>query len=569
MRKAASPPPEPVDGYARMRAVAGQILEPVAIIDADSTLRYANDAAARSIGLEVADLIGRKMLAFVHPRDRARVRRELGLVADGRLTRGASRYEIRGNPASPWRTFESVVHNFLDDPEIAGILVSSRDVTDQLAYEQRLRDAASRDPLTGLANRTSIGEELDELLALGEPVAVGILGIDRFKLINDSMGHTVGDLVLEAVAARVVSAVPPTTSVGRFGADLLVLLVRGDAAADAYELAWRAIERVAEPLFLAGNELRISMSAGVAHRDPTATRMSMLRDADLALHRAKSSGGGRAEVFVGEMREAAVFRLELEADLRRAITSEEFELALQPIVSLGDHRPVCAEALIRWHRPSGTVEPSTFIPIAEETGLIVPLGEWIVGRAAQLTTIAPGQHLRVNLSARQLATPGIVDRIQRVLATYRLAPSSLGFEITETLLMEHFDYATGVLSAIRRIGCPVGLDDFGTGYSSLGYLRHLPIDFVKIDGSLTWDVDTCPQASAIVGAVVTMADALGMQTIAEGIETQSQAAALEALGCAFGQGYLFGRPMEPAPTRDTLAARGGGGPRRTRRERST
>jgi diguanylate cyclase (GGDEF)-like protein/PAS domain S-box-containing protein len=545
------------DKYARVRAVAGQILAPVAVIARDGTLLYANHAVAHALGVTSEELLGRKMLQLVHPRDRARVQRELRHVAAGRPSSGFSRHEIRGNKEQGWRTFESVVHNFLDDDEIRGILVSSRDVTDQLAYEQRLLDAASRDPLTGLANRAAINEQLDELLRQGVPLAVGFLGIDRFKLINDSMGHTAGDSVLQAVAGRVASSVPSATTVGRFGGDLLVMLVTGVAATDAYPLAWRIIERVGDPLFVAGHELRIAMSAGVARSGASATAVSMLRDADLALHQAKKQGGGRAAIFLPEMRDEAVSRLELEADLRQGIVREEFELALQPIVSLAAANPVCAEALVRWHRDGQIVEPCTFVPVAEETGLIVPLGEWIIGRAAQLSHFAPGEHLRVNLSARQLASPGLVGQIQRSLATHRIPATSLGFEVTESLLMEQFDFAINVLSAIRRLGCKVGLDDFGTGYSSLGYLRRLPIDFLKVDGSLTADIDSNPEAKAILAAIVGMADALGMETIAEGIETDAQAATLRELGCTLGQGYLFGRPVEV--TRDTELGVAGSG----------
>jgi EAL domain-containing protein (putative c-di-GMP-specific phosphodiesterase class I) len=207
---------------------------------------------------------------------------------------------------------------------------------------------------------------------------------------------------------------------------------------------------------------------------------------------------------------------------------------------------VGAEALVRWHpAEKATIAPDVFIPVAEETGLIVPLGDWTVERAAQLARRAPGGRVNINLSARHLASPGLPERIARILTSQRLPGSTLAFEITETLLIEQFDYAVNVLHALRDLGCRVGLDDFGTGYSSLAYLRRLPIDFLKIDGSLIADIDTDPQSRAIVQATITMADALAVHAVAEGIETESQADALRAIGCELGQGYLFGRPSEP------------------------
>jgi EAL domain-containing protein (putative c-di-GMP-specific phosphodiesterase class I) len=221
-------------------------------------------------------------------------------------------------------------------------------------------------------------------------------------------------------------------------------------------------------------------------------------------------------------------------------------MALQPIVRLSDETPAGAEALVRWHtRDGATIAPDTFIPVAEETGLIVPLGDWTIERAAQLAHGALGGPVSINLSARHLASPGLAERITRVLASQRLPAAAIAFEITETLLIDQFDYAVNVVHAIRELGCRVGRDDFGTGYSSLAYLRRLPIDFLKIDGSLVADIDTDHQSRAIVKATITMAEALMLDAIAEGVETQGQADALRAIGCQLAQGYLFGSPAEP------------------------
>ena len=514
----------------------------MSVVAPDSTLLYVNAAAAHAIGQEPGWLIGRPMLDLVHPDDRARVGRQLREIASGTPSGEATTYRLRGDPNRPWQVFESIADNLLDEPSIGGILVSSRDVTDQQTHERELYEAAYRDPLTGLPNRAKINDQVEAFLTHGIPLAVAFVGIDRFTLINDSLGHTIGDAVLQAVSARVRLSVPATNVVGRFEGDRLVVLIVGSS--DARWLLWRAVQRVGEPLFIAGHELRLSLSAGVAHKDESATTESLLRDAGLALHRAKAQGGGRVQLFETDMREAAIARLELEANLRRAIARSEFSLALQPIVRLADDTPVYAEALVRWNDRGRIVQPQGFIQVAEETGIIIALGDWIIDKAARLALGAPGGEVIVNLSARQLASPGLPQRIARVLAARQLPASALGFEITETLLIEHFDYTVDVLRAIRELGCRVGLDDFGTGYSSLSYLRRLPIDFLKIDGSFIADIDTDPQSNAIVGAIITMADALGLAVVAEGVETETQAGSLRDLGCTLAQGYLFGRPVE-------------------------
>jgi diguanylate cyclase (GGDEF)-like protein len=484
------------------------------------------------------------MMDLGHPGDRVRIQRELDQVAAGRPAAGSTMYRLRLDGAHDWRTFESIADNLLDDPNVAGILISSRDITDHVADQRKLVRIAYRDQLTGLANRAKVHAKLEEHIDTEPALSIAFLGLDRFKLINDSLGHTAGDEVLHLVSKRISSALPSSMLVGRFDSDVFMVMVTGPAVEDMRSLLWRVVERISEPLFIAGQELRVTASAGIAHRDPSATTESLLRDAGLALHRAKSAGGHRVDEFEGAMRDAAVARLALEADLRTALAENAFTLALQPIVRLDDRTAVRAEALVRWHRGDRTIPPTEFVAVAEETGLIVALGDTIIDKAAQLARRAPGSQVFVNLSPRQLASPGLPERIGRTLSAHRLPASSLGFEVTETLVIEQFDHTANVLRQIRELGCAVGLDDFGTGYSSLGYLRRLPISFVKIDGSLSADIDTDCQARAIVGAIVTMADALGLEVIAEGVETESQATALRDVGCSLGQGYHLGRPAE-------------------------
>jgi EAL domain-containing protein (putative c-di-GMP-specific phosphodiesterase class I) len=296
-------------------------------------------------------------------------------------------------------------------------------------------------------------------------------------------------------------------------------------------------------MFVGSQELNPSVSVGLAIRDPNATVESLLWDAGLALHRAEARGGGRVETFSNGHRHEVIARLELEAELRRAIADGGMSLAFQPIVHLRDRTATGAEALLRWHHPRGDLQPADFIPVAEESGLIVPLGEWVTGEAARLAHFVGGGRVSVNLSPRQLATPGL-PRILDALVTSRADRAAVQFEITETLLIDEWEHTAGVLAELRRLGYRVGLDDFGTGYSSLAYLRRLPLDFLKIDRSLVADVDRDRQARAIAGAIIAMADALEIVVIAEGVERESQAETLLNLGADEAQGYLFGAAEE-------------------------
>jgi diguanylate cyclase (GGDEF)-like protein/PAS domain S-box-containing protein len=528
----------------RLTAVIDQLLTPVVVLTGESTILHVNRTAAHAIGQEPNWLIGRRILEFVHPEDQSRIRGELLQVASGRPFAGLITYRIRNEVAHQWHVFESTATNLLADPDIEGIVVSSRDITEQVEHERRLHEVAYIDPVTGLPNRTSMEGELDGLMGGDTDLAVAFVGIDRFMLIKDTLGPSVGDSALHALATRIRSAFPSTTIVGRFAGNVIALLLTGADAHEAERLLLQCSGRWSEPMFIAGHEFRLSVSVGVAHRHDGATSESLLRDAGLAHSRAKMSGGGRVEVASAEMLESLINRVELESDIRRALDCSEFTLALQPIVRLADGAPVQSEALVRWHTQGVTREPCAFIPIAEETGLILPLGDWILERALELASRHVGGEIMVNLSARQLAAPGLPDRIRRGLLSHGVPATSIGFEVTETLLMENFEFAVDVINEIRGLGCRIGLDDFGTGYSSFGYLRRLPIDFVKIDRSLTAGIETDDRARHIVGAIIDMVSALGHDVVAEGVESEEQATVLTEFGCGFAQGYYFGRPTE-------------------------
>lgn len=525
-----------------LKAIVEPLPAPVMVVTCEGRITYANQAAADTIGQAASALLGQDLLDFVHPSERETAQRRLRSIAKRLGQTKIATYRLRANQAQEWREVEVFASNFLDDPRINGILVAGRDVTDERAYQRQLHEAAHQDPLTGTFNRRELHRRLDADLSHNLAFALAFVGLDRLKVVNDSLGHSTGDAVLIATANRIAQSLPKGGAVFRFSGDVFAITLQGTSVQTAHEALWRLIERVSEPLFLAGHELRLSASAGLVYRDEASTTEVLLRNAALALHGAKSGGRGRVEQYDPAMSEAATARLQLEANLRRALARSELSLALQPIVETASGRAVGAEALARWFDGTKDVPPTTFIQVAEESGLIVQLGDWIIDYAASRASLVPRKRLNVNLSGRQLTSPGLRFRIAQAISSHGLLPGELGFELTESVLIEHFDEAVAALYVIRDLGCRVGLDDFGTGYSTLSRLRCLPIDFLKIDRALIADIHSDSQARAIVGAIVTMAEALSLDVIAEGVEQRSQAAVLQDLGCAYAQGFLYGSP---------------------------
>jgi diguanylate cyclase (GGDEF)-like protein/PAS domain S-box-containing protein len=526
-----------------LAAVADRLLSPVVLVDDQARIAYVNPAAALVLRQEVSWLLGRDLLEMVHPTEQRRIRREWQQLTQRRPASLRGTLRLRPQPNMDWRRLEWTADNVVDVRELNGILVSLRDITEQEAERRALDAAAHVDSLTGLPNRARISEDVARLMTAEEEVAVAFLGVDRMTMINDSLGHASGDRLLQLVARRLRSSLPAGALLGRFNGNGFVVVLPAAIASNAAALAWGLVERMRDPLYVAGHELRLSLSVGLARRDASSTAESLFSEASLALRSAKGLGGGRVESYAAHMRELAAERLRTEADLRRAISHGELRLALQPIVRLADTTPVGAEALVRWTRNGSPMDPAQFIEIAESSGLIVPLGEWVITEAGRRVAEAPGAHLSVNLSARELASPHLIQLIDRVISERGIPRGALSFEITETLLMTNFEHALEMMSRLRRSGSRVGLDDFGAGYSSLGYVRRLPIDFIKLDRKLIEDVDVDSQARAIVGAVIAMARALGIEVIAEGIERPAQADVLAGLGADLGQGYLFGRPV--------------------------
>ena len=526
-----------------VRAVADRTSSPMVLLDRSGVIRYANPAAAWLVGRSQSSLRGVPVLTLVHPSDSRRVSKDLDEVLAGKSRGVPVEYRIRAVDGA-WKTISATASNLLDLPSARGILVSATDVTDQRAQEQTLRNLALRDPITGLANRLALRDRLDTDMSAPRPLSVVFFDLDHFKRINECLGHTVGDVVLQTAATRIATLVPAPSMVAHFGADTFAVVLVGVDGKRAARLAWEVLAGLASPLFVAGHELRLEASAGVAVRDVAATPESILRDADAALGRAKALRRGGVEVFTEEMRTEVVDRLAMETDLRHAVERNELRLHFQPIVRLVTGQSEGSEALVRWRREAGEeIGPGTFIPVAEEAGLIAGIGEWVLATSIAALRAGRTERVSVNLSPRQLLDPGLPARVERALRTQRLRPERLAFEVTEAVVVENFELVSESLNRLRHLGCPVGLDDFGTGYSSLSYLRRLPVDFLKLDRALVEDVDTNPQSASIANTIVSLASTLSLATIAEGVERQAQADTLNGMGCHYGQGWLFGHAV--------------------------
>jgi diguanylate cyclase (GGDEF)-like protein len=389
------------------------------------------------------------------------------------------------------------------------------------------------------------------------------LDIDDFKIVNDSLGHPAGDELLIAVAERLTASTRPGDTIARFGGDEFALLLESGAMPEAaHAVAHRIAEALEAPIRIGTDDVSVRMSIGIALGQPPIDGPDgLLRDADLAMYMAKRNGKGRFEMFRPAMHEEAVRRLETAADLRRGIEGGQLEVFYQPIVNVHTSIATGAEALVRWHHPTrGLVPPVEFIPVAESTGLIVPLGKWVLTEACRQAAswrhaglIDDAFYISVNLSARQLQDPGLLDDVAEALHDSGLPASAVVLEVTESALMGDLDTAAARLHALKALGLRLAVDDFGTGYSSLSYLRNLPVDVVKIDKSFIDRITLDSEGVAMVRSVIDLGAALGLTTIAEGVEQTDQLALLDSLGCDNVQGYLFAKPMPTEQFIDALA----------------
>ncbi|HVZ53552.1 MAG TPA: EAL domain-containing protein [Pseudolabrys sp.] len=426
------------------------------------------------------------------------------------------------------------------------------DVTERVQAAERLSFQARHDALTGLPNRVQLMERIDDALSRlkrrGERFTVMLLDLDRFKSVNDSLGHPIGDGLLKAVAQRLKASLRDTDFVARLGGDEFAILqtFEGDQREAAVALSNRILDVFTATFDIDGNQVVTGTSIGIAFAPEHGTDVDQLmKGADLALYRAKSRGRNQYCIFEPGMETEAHSRHSLEIDLRNALKQAEFELHFQPVFDAVTETPCGAEALVRWRRPQkDLVSPAEFIPLAEETGLIVPLGEWVLRTACIEATSWPSRmKVAVNVSPVQFRKGDLVDTVARALIDSNLAPERLELEITESVLLHNNEENLAILSALKSLGVSIVLDDFGTGYSSLSYLKMFPFDKIKIDRSFVTELSNRPDCAAIVCAIVNLARILNMVTTAEGIETREQLLLLRAAGCSFAQGYLLGRPV--------------------------
>jgi diguanylate cyclase (GGDEF)-like protein/PAS domain S-box-containing protein len=543
---------------AQFRSLVNNASDMITVVDEDSNIRYQSPAAARLVGLDPAQMIGTSYLDVVDTGDADKVRALLREVADAPSNVATGEYKVNLTDGST-RYVESIVSSLITDPTVKGLVMNTRDVTDRKMLEEELSHKALHDPLTGLPNRALLRDRIEQALKRrarhGGHVAVLLLDLDGFKMINDSLGHDAGDELLVSVGNRLNESSRDEDSVARLGGDEFVIILEDDSGDPdgVSAVAARLLNDISVPYRIRGHEVFIRGSVGIAVSTGVGTTTEdLIRNADTAMYAAKGAGGGRFELFQPVMHARAMEKFEIGVELQQALVRNEFVVHYQPIVDFATQSIGGCEALVRWDHPTrGLLPPAEFISVAEDTGVIVPLGRWVLaeacGQTAAWRTRFPETSdlwVSVNLSTRQLLEPDLVHQVEVVLGETGLEPSALILEITEGSLMQDVGLTLVKLQGLKALGVRLGIDDFGTGSSSLGYLRQFPIDVLKIDKSFVDDVTTeSAQASALVKAIVDLADTLNLETVAEGIELTEQLTRLRAVGCRTGQGFLFARPL--------------------------
>ncbi|GAA3999453.1 hypothetical protein GCM10022232_41530 [Streptomyces plumbiresistens] len=556
------------ESEAYFRTLVRNASDVILILEDDDTVRYASPSAASVFG--TADLAGASLPDLLDPQDRQRATRELASVREhGPRTRHDHWWvRHRGDRVE----VEVRCSDFRDERTVAGLVVTLRDVTEQRRLEHELTQRAFHDSLTGLPNRTLLLERIERALLRGRResslTCLLFVDLDDFKIVNDTLGHSAGDHLLTAVGQRLTGALRRTDTAARLGGDeFAVLMEDAREPLDAELLAAQVIQTLSRPFTLDGESVTVSASVGVATAHDSTDAEELLSHADLALYAAKTAGKRQWRRFRPLLRARMVERHDLQSRLARAVAEQEFTLRYQPVVDIAAGEVVGFEALVRWPRaPSPPVPPEQFITLAEETGHITPLGSWVLENAvhdiAELQRLpGPGgpPYVSVNVSARQFRDIGFVDQVGQALRTPGLAPGALQLELTETVLLRRDGQIQAVLRALKDLGVNIAVDDFGTGFSSLRYLRDFPIDVLKIDKTFIDDIAHDPQQVALVEGIVRLADTLGLQVIAEGIEETRQRDLLAGMGCQFGQGFLFARPMTVEQSERILRQRDGNG----------
>ncbi|HEX8149016.1 MAG TPA: EAL domain-containing protein [Pyrinomonadaceae bacterium] len=530
----------------------------MALVSTEGRWLQVNRSLCHILGYTEEELLLTDFLSVTHPDDLPTALSNIGQLLKGKVA--ASQMEKRYIHKSGHEVWVHWSVSLVRDQysKSVHLIFQIQDITDRKLAEQQLHHDAFHDALTGLPNRALFMDHLKLAIARSRrnaqtKFAVLYLDLDRFKVINDSLGHTIGDQLLVGIADRLKKNLRPGDTVARLGGDEFTVLIEDIAdETESIQVAERIQKELSVPFTLSGREVFTTVSMGIA---PSATGYEraedILRDADTAMYRAKSAGKARYEIFDKAMHARAINLLQMETDMRRALEREEFVLHYQPIVALENFRLRGFEALVRWQHPErGFISPMDFIPVAEETGMIVPLGEWVMREACRQMNgwqkMFPLDHplfITVNLSSKQFSQTQLISTFAMILQETGVKPQSVKLEITESVVMENIDTATDMLRQLRSLGVKLAIDDFGTGYSSLSYLHRFPIDTLKIDRSFVTRMSENNENTEIVRTIVVLAQNLGMDVVAEGVETNEQLVLLQKLGCENGQGYFFSKPV--------------------------
>ncbi len=541
----------------RLAALVRHGSDMLMILELDTTVRYASPSHLKVMGVPPELLVGKRMNEQIHRDDMAQAGPGFERLSTGVSLQESLVVRLRDSSGT-WRWIEAVGTNLLHEPSIAGLVLNSRDISERKQLEAQLTELALRDPLTGLGNRRLLSDRVEHALQRrvrrGSRVALLLLDLDHFKLVNDTLGHAKGDALLIAVSERLQCVLRTGDTVARLGGDEFAVLLEdlsSDEEADATAL--RIQEALDRPFRLDDREeVFVRASIGVALATDGQDVDALIADADAAMYGAKNAGRGRVERFSSEMRASVAERMDLEADLRFALERGELDLVYQPVVDLENGCISGAEALIRWTHPEhGMVLPGRFIPVAEESELIIDIGRFVIRRAAidaarfrSACDAARRLRVAVNLSARHVLSPELLDDVSDALSIAGVSGAAMAVELTESVLASNEPVVAARLRGLRDLGVRIALDDFGTGYSSLAYLRRFPIDVLKVDKSFVSHGRENAANDGVAKAIVSIGQSLGMRTIAEGVETVEQLERLRNIGCSLGQGYLFSRPLD-------------------------
>jgi len=537
------------------RALVQHSQDIITVHDPQGITLYESPSASRLLGYPPGALVGRIPFDSIHPKDVVGTRDAFARLLEGDGPKTPVEFRFR-HAKGHWIYLEALGSNLIDHPGIRGVVITSRDVSERHTAKKRDQYLAQHDGLTGLPNGLLMQDRLHQAISQarrgGGLVALMFVDLDRFKTVNDSFGRVIGDTLLKQVAQRLTACLRDTDTVARLGGDeFTIMLPDATNAQGVGEVAQRVLSEFARPFSDGEQELYVSASIGISlfprdGSDPD----ELVKHADRAMYSAKDAGRNSYRYFTEDLNREVREKVMLESGLRRAIERGELRLLYQPKIDLASGKIIGAEALVRWQHPKlGLILPAKFIPVAEESGLIAPLGEWVLRTACaqwrswQREIVAP--IMAINVSARQFHQRNLAEAVVSAMAESSVDPGHLEIELTESAIMHDVQASISTLQRLKSHGISISIDDFGTGYSSLSYLKRLPLDILKIDQSFVRDIDTDKNDAALVRTIIGLARNLGMKVLAEGVENFSQLSFLNAYGCNFGQGFLFGKPLAP------------------------